>query len=162
MGFKILKEDPEVPGVDFWCDNQKLTLYPAPAPKPGIVSAIWGALAEVFSMQNTNSSCDLGWSFGGLFDAKHKWWLRSWVFLWRSFRCKTRIVSAIWGVLLEIFPMQNTNSICDLGCSFGHLASTPCTHFALASTPCKKLLRKWGGGPFLEHFLCSWHKNKTH
>ena len=132
--------------MDFWCDNQKLTLYPAPAPKPGIVSAIWGALAEVFSMQNTNSSCDLGWSFGGLFDAKHKWWLRSWVFLWRSFRCKTRIVSAIWGVLLEIFPMQNTSSICVLGCSFGHLASTPCTHFALASTPCKKNAPKVGGG----------------
>ena len=32
-----------------------------------------GVIQEVFPMPNTNSSCDLGCSLGGLFDAKHKW-----------------------------------------------------------------------------------------
>ena len=41
--------------------------------KTRMVAAIWGVPLDAFSMQNTNSSCDLGCSCGGLFDAKHKW-----------------------------------------------------------------------------------------
>ena len=98
-------------------------------------------ILEVFPMQNTNSGCDLGSCFGGLFDAKHKWWLRSGVFLWRPFRCKTRIVAAIWGALAEAFLVQITHGSCDLGVS-------ECCFFGLSGAP-------KSGGSFLDHFLCS-------
>ena len=135
LAFKILKEEPEVPGVHFWCNNQKLTLYPAPAPKPGVPCS---------SPQPRKGG-------GATFSPRRRAHIllsprRRAIFLLRKWRnpswstfCarltnknnKNRIKFSGWlglhfwlppgrcsfGVIFEVFPMQNTNSICDLGCS---------------------------------------------